>query len=43
MTEDDRNYYIDVLMLRYPFKARSYFDNMPDTELLREYEKAITL
>lgn len=39
MNEADRDYYIDWLLVRHPFKARSYFESMSDQELLEEYER----
>lgn len=39
MSEQDRQFYIDWLLVAYPFKAESYFAGMSDQELLREYER----
>lgn len=43
MTTEDRNYYIDWLLVRYEFKSRSYFESMTDRELVDEYERALSL
>lgn len=43
MTTEDRNYYIDWLLVRYPFKARSYFESLSDEALLNEYERTLEL
>lgn len=39
MTPEKRQFYIDWLLLAYPFKAESYFRRMNDADLLKEYEK----
>lgn len=43
MTEADRNYYIEWLLVRYQNKSRSYFESMTDRELIEEYERALSL
>lgn len=43
MSEEDRQFYIDWLLVAYPFKAESYFSNMSDQELLREYERTLEI
>lgn len=43
MKEEDRQYYIDWLLIYYPFKAASYFEKMSNRELLIEYEKTLDL
>lgn len=39
MSPEDRQTYIDWLMLAYPLKAESYFNNMSDADLLKAYEE----
>lgn len=39
MNEEQRQFYIDWLLVAYPFKAESYFAGMSDQELLKEYER----
>lgn len=39
MTEQQRQFYIDWLLLAYPFKAEAYFKRMDDQTLLKEYER----
>lgn len=39
MTTEAREFYIDWLMLRYPTKARSYFESLSDQELIDEYDR----
>lgn len=43
MTDETRQYYIDWLLIAYPFKAEEYFKRMGDRELLIEYEKTMEL
>lgn len=43
MTEKERQYYIDWLLIAYPFKAVEYFERMTDRELLVEFEKTMEL
>lgn len=39
MTPEKRQFYIDWLLLAYPFKAEEYFIRMSDEDLLKEYER----
>lgn len=39
MNTEERQMYIDWLMIAYPLKAESYFKNMNDKELKKEYEE----
>lgn len=43
MTAHDRQYYIDWLLIAYPFKAVEYFEKMDNRTLLREYERLMEL
>lgn len=43
MTDTERQYYIDWLLIAYPFKAEEYFRLMTDRELLVEYERLMEL
>lgn len=39
MTTEQRQHYIDWLLLSYPFKAEEYFTKMDDQTPLREFER----
>lgn len=39
MNEQDRQFYIDWLLIAYPFKAASYFEGFGDKELIVEFER----
>lgn len=42
MTKDERDFYIDWLVIRYPRKTRSYFAAFSDEELIAEHERGMT-
>lgn len=43
MSEEDRKFYIEWLLIAYPFKAEAYFAKMSDQALLDEYERLVKI